>query len=135
MREGFSNSFLFGIVLCFFQPLFCKWMPRHKKNLLLLMRCKGNWILDALSKIVDLRGTWILCQNVLQNSFYLLSSLKPLIQNDILVKNVIHKKREEVHEGIDILLQVDQEKASSSRVRATGTSAGHSAYRSKRSRR
>jgi len=37
-------------------------------------------------------------------------------------------------EGIDILLQVAQEKASSSRVRATGTSAGQSAYRSKRSK-
>ena len=98
------------------------------------MRCKGNWILDALSKIVDLRGTWILCQNVLQNSFYLLSSLKLLIQNDILVKNVIHKKREEVHEGIDILLQVAQEKASSSRVRATSTSPSQSAYKIKRSK-
>jgi len=85
------------------------------------MRCKGNWILDALSKIVDLRGTWILCQNVLQNSFYLLSSLKPLIHNDILVKKVIHKKREEVYESIDILLQVAQEK--SSRDRAIGRKA------------
>ena len=110
-------------------------MPRHKTNLLLLMRCKGNWILDPLSKIVDLRGTWILCQNSLQNSFYLLSSLKPLIQNDILVKKVIHKEREEVHESIDILLQVAQEKASSSRVRSIGTSTRQSAYRSKRSRR
>ena len=35
--------------------------------------------------------------------FSLLSSLKLLIQNDILVKNGIHKKREEVHESIDIL--------------------------------
>jgi len=37
-----------------------------------------------------------------------------------LVKKVIHKKREEVHESIDILLQVAQEKASSSRDRAIG---------------
>ena len=46
--------------------------------------------------------------------------MKLLIQNDILVKKAIHKKREEVHESIDILLQVAQEKASSSRDRSIG---------------
>jgi len=51
------------------------------------------------------------------------------------VKNVIYKEGEKVHEGRDILLQVAQEKASSSKVRATGTLVGQSAYRSKRSRR
>jgi len=44
------------------------------------------------------------------------------------------RKKEEVHEGIDILLQVAQEKASSSRDGATGTSVDQSAYRSKRSK-
>jgi len=37
-----------------------------------------------------------------------------------LVKKFIYKKREEVHESIDILLQVAQEKASSSRDRTIG---------------
>ena len=39
-------------------------------------------------------------------------------------KNVIYKKGEKVHEDIDILLQVAQEKASSSKVKGTSTSAG-----------
>ena len=38
----------------------------------------------------------------------------------IKIKNAIYKEGKEVHEGIDILLQG----ASSSRVRATGTSTG-----------
>jgi len=37
-------------------------------------------------------------------------------------KKIEKREGEKVHEGIDILLQVAQEKASSSRVRATGTS-------------
>ena len=48
------------------------------------------------------------------------------------VKNAIYKEGEKVHEGIDILLQVDQEKASSSRDRVTGTSEHQSAYRGRR---